>query len=88
MLINGWAGSGGDAFPWAFQQLNLGPIIGERTSGDIGRPGNRPWADRWRLVSPFPMHDYMAPMENGLRKATASSLSIEVWDDPAQLAKA
>lgn len=25
MLINGWAGSGGDAFPWLFQQLNLVP---------------------------------------------------------------
>jgi tricorn protease len=38
MLINGWAGSGGDAFPWAFQQLGLGPIVGERTLGILVGP--------------------------------------------------
>ncbi|MEI9912216.1 MAG: S41 family peptidase [Bacteroidota bacterium] len=31
-------GSGGDAFPWAFQQLNLGPIVGERTLGILVGP--------------------------------------------------
>jgi tricorn protease len=29
MLINGWAGSGGDALPWAFQELEAGPIVDE-----------------------------------------------------------
>ena len=27
-LINGWAGSGGDGLPWAFQELKAGPIVG------------------------------------------------------------
>ena len=26
MLINGWAGSGGDGLPWAFQELKAGPM--------------------------------------------------------------
>jgi tricorn protease len=38
MLINGWAGSGGDALPWAFQELKAGPIVGERTVGILVGP--------------------------------------------------
>jgi tricorn protease len=38
MLINGWAGSGGDGLPWAFQELEAGPIIGERTLGILVGP--------------------------------------------------
>ncbi|TVZ59731.1 tricorn protease [Flavobacteriaceae bacterium MAR_2010_105] len=38
MLINGWAGSGGDALPWAFRELNVGPIVGERTLGILVGP--------------------------------------------------
>jgi tricorn protease len=41
MLINGWAGSGGDAFPWAFKTMNMGPIIGERTLGILVGPATR-----------------------------------------------
>ena len=33
MLINGWAGSGGDAFPEYFRKMGAGPIIGTRTWG-------------------------------------------------------
>ncbi len=38
MLINGWAGSGGDGLPWAFQELKAGPIVGERTLGILVGP--------------------------------------------------
>jgi tricorn protease len=38
MLINGWAGSGGDGLPWAFQELKAGPIVGERTLGILIGP--------------------------------------------------
>ena len=38
MLINGWAGSGGDALPWAFHELKAGPIVGERTLGILVGP--------------------------------------------------
>ena len=33
MLINGWSGSGGDAFPDYFRKKHLGPLIGTRTWG-------------------------------------------------------
>jgi tricorn protease len=35
MLINGWSGSGGDAFPLYFKQAGLGPLIGTRTWGGL-----------------------------------------------------
>jgi len=38
MLINGWSGSGGDAFPWGFKELNVGPIVGDNTLGILVGP--------------------------------------------------
>lgn len=35
MLINGWSGSGGDAFPDYFRKRKLGPLIGTRTWGGL-----------------------------------------------------
>ncbi len=35
MLINGWSGSGGDAFPDYFRKSDLGPLIGTRTWGGL-----------------------------------------------------
>jgi tricorn protease len=35
MLINGYAGSGGDAFPYYFKFYELGPVIGMRTWGGL-----------------------------------------------------
>jgi tricorn protease len=35
MLINGWSGSGGDAFPLYFKQAGIGPLIGMRTWGGL-----------------------------------------------------
>lgn len=35
MLINGWSGSGGDAFPDYFRRKGLGPLIGQRTWGGL-----------------------------------------------------
>jgi len=41
MLINGWSGSGGDAFPYYFRMAGLGPLVGTRTWGGlIGMSGN------------------------------------------------
>jgi tricorn protease len=41
MLINGWAGSGGDAFPDIFKTLEVGPLVGERTWGGLIGPATR-----------------------------------------------
>jgi tricorn protease len=35
MLVNEMAGSGGDALPWYFRKLNIGPIIGKKTWGGL-----------------------------------------------------
>ncbi len=41
MIVNGWAGSGGDAFPYYFRKAGLGSLIGTRTWGGlIGISGN------------------------------------------------
>lgn len=46
MLINGWSGSGGDAFPNYFRKTGLGPLIGTRTWGGlIGISGTPPLID-------------------------------------------
>jgi tricorn protease len=57
MIVNQFAGSGGDALPWYFRKLAIGPIIGERTWGGLigigGYPtlldGGHVMAPRWAL---------------------------------------
>jgi tricorn protease len=46
ILINQYAGSGGDAFPHYFRQLGIGPLIGMRTWGGlVGISHNLPLVD-------------------------------------------
>jgi len=35
MIVNEYAGSGGDAMPWLFRQEKIGPLIGKRTWGGL-----------------------------------------------------
>jgi len=42
MLINQFAGSGGDALPWMFRKLGTGPLIGTRTWGGLIGIGGYP----------------------------------------------
>ncbi|HZF07325.1 MAG TPA: PDZ domain-containing protein [Thermoanaerobaculia bacterium] len=52
-LINGDAGSGGDAFPYYFRKLGMGPLVGTRTWGGlIGLNGNPPLLDGGTLSTP------------------------------------
>ena len=54
MLINQYAGSGGDFLPWSFRRLELGPLIGTRTWGGlIGIAANPPLIDGGFLSVPF-----------------------------------
>lgn len=51
MLINGLASSGGDALPYYFRKLGLGPLIGTRTWGGlIGISGNPSLADGGNII--------------------------------------
>jgi tricorn protease len=53
MLINGWSGSGGDAFPDYFRKAGLGPLIGARTWGGlIGISGAPPLIDGGNITVP------------------------------------
>jgi tricorn protease len=53
MLTNGYAGSGGDAFPYYFRERNLGKIFGTTTWGGlIGLSGSPSLADGGSLSTP------------------------------------
>ncbi len=53
MLINGLAGSGGDAFPAYFRQTGLGKLIGTRTWGGlVGISGNPTLIDGGAISAP------------------------------------
>lgn len=53
MVINEWAGSGGDAFPYCFRKAKLGPIIGKRTWGGlVGISGNPQLIDGGFISAP------------------------------------
>jgi tricorn protease len=42
MIINGSAGSGGDAMPWYFRKANLGTLVGKKTWGGLVGIGGYP----------------------------------------------
>jgi len=53
LLINEMAGSGGDYFPWAFRQQQVGPLIGARTWGGLVRSSvHYPLVDGGYLTAP------------------------------------
>jgi len=85
-LINGYSSSGGDAFPYYFRQLGLGPLIGTRTWGGlIGISGNPMLADGGGiLTSTFRMMntDGQWVVEN-----EGVAPDIEVLDRPERVAR-
>jgi tricorn protease len=53
MLINEYAGSGGDAMPWYFKRAKVGPLVGKRTWGGlVGRAGAPQLLDGGFVSSP------------------------------------
>jgi tricorn protease len=53
MLINEFAGSGGDAMPWYFRRAGVGKLIGKRTWGGlVGRAGAPPLMDGGIVTAP------------------------------------
>lgn len=86
MLINGWSGSGGDAFPFYFREAKLGPLVGTRTWGGlIGISGAPPLVDGGQVTVPtFRMFDV-----NGRWFAEGHGVEpdIVVDEDPSALAR-
>jgi tricorn protease len=86
MLINGWSGSGGDAFPFYFREAGLGPLIGMRTWGGlIGISGAPALVDGGGVTVPtFRMYD---PHGQWFAEGHGVDPDIPVEEDPSQLAK-
>jgi len=86
MLINGWSGSGGDAFPFYFKKAGLGPLIGRRTWGGlIGISGTPPLVDRGSVTAPtFAIYSTEGEW---IIEGHGVEPDIDVIDDPAQMAK-
>ena len=85
MLINGWSGSGGDAFPDYFRKAKLGPLVGSRTWGGlIGITGLPSLIDGGSITSPtFRMYD---PDGKWFKEGHGVDPDIPVAEDHQQLA--
>nr|WP_305067189.1 PDZ domain-containing protein [Mangrovivirga halotolerans] len=86
MLINGWSGSGGDAFPDYFRKAELGPLIGSRTWGGlIGISGAPALIDGGRVTVPtFRMYN---PDGTWFKEGHGVEPDIKVPENPSELAK-
>ncbi len=86
MLINSWAGSGGDAFPYLFRREGLGPIIGTRTWGGlVGISGAYRLMDGGMIT--LPTLALYTPEGEWMLEGHGLEPDIEVMEDPAALAK-
>tara|TARA_Y100001980_G_C14556878_1_gene352202 strand:+ start:67519 stop:70752 length:3234 start_codon:yes stop_codon:yes gene_type:complete len=86
MLINGWSGSGGDAFPDYFKKAELGPLVGTRTWGGlIGISGVPALVDGGMVTVPtFRMYN---PDGDWFREGYGVPPDIPVDENPGELAK-
>jgi tricorn protease len=86
MLINGWSGSGGDAFPDFFRKAKLGPLVGARTWGGlIGISGAPRLIDGGSITVPtFRMYD---PDGKWFKEGHGVDPDIEVPEDYTKLSK-
>lgn len=81
MLINGWAGSGGDGLPWAFKVLKAGPVVGENTLGILVGPatGHQLIDGGGITVPDARLYDNAG---HWFWEGEGVSPDIVVWDDP------
>jgi tricorn protease len=95
MLINQYAGSGGDLIPWYFHHVGLGPLIGERTwGGEVGITGYPPLIDGGGVTAPslafFTVDGHWAIENEGVPPDIEVEMDPKAWragHDP-QLEKA
>jgi tricorn protease len=86
MLINGWSGSGGDCFPFYFQQAGLGPLIGTRTWGGlIGISGTPPLVDGGTVT--VPTFGIYSTKGQWIIEGHGVDPDIAVVDDPTLMAR-
>jgi tricorn protease len=86
MLINGQAGSGGDAFPYYFRKMGLGPLIGTTTWGGlIGLNTSPALLDGGQLSTPA--YRFLTTEGEWDVENVGVKPDIEVIDRPDALAK-
>ena len=87
LLVNELAGSGGDYFPWAFRQQEVGPLVGMRTWGGlVASSVHYALVDGGALTAPtFAVFDPV----NGRFIAENEGVppDIRVWQDAAAVAE-
>jgi tricorn protease len=86
MIINEFAGSGGDAMPWYFREAKVGPLVGKRTWGGlVGISGYPPLMDGGQVTAPsfaFFTPDGKWDVENH-----GVAPDVEVEHDPYEIRK-
>jgi tricorn protease len=86
MLINHYAASGGDAFPYYFRKLNLGTLIGTTTWGGlVGMSGNARLVDGGYLA--VPTFGIISTEGEWAVEGLGIPPDVEVWDRPELVAK-
>lgn len=84
-LINGQSSSGGDAFPYYFKELGLGPLIGERTWGGlVGYSGSPGFVDGGGIS--VPSFAFVNREGEWAVEGEGVSPDIEVLDRPEEIA--
>jgi tricorn protease len=82
MLINEFAGSGGDAMPYYFKAAGVGPLIGKRTWGGlVGRAGAPSLLDGGGVSAPS--SGVWSPKDGWIAENIGIAPDIEVEQDPA-----
>ena len=85
VLINGQSSSGGDAFPYYFRTLGLGPLIGERTWGGlVGISGNPGFVDGGSIA--VPTFGFVDTDGEWAVEGEGVAPDIEVLDRPEEIA--
>ena len=84
MIINQYAGSGGDAMPWYFRKAKIGPLVGMRTWGGLVGIGGYPsLMDGGSVMAPRiaigGLHGHWEVEGHGIPP------DLEVWQDPKAL---
>ncbi|MFC2158871.1 PDZ domain-containing protein, partial [Acidobacteriota bacterium] len=84
MLINEFAGSGGDAMPWYFKRAKVGPLVGKRTWGGlVGRAGAPQLLDGGYVSSPS--SGVWSPDGHWIAENIGVLPDVEVEQDPRLL---
>jgi tricorn protease len=82
MLINEFAGSGGDAMPYYFKAAAVGPLIGKRTWGGlVGRAGAPQLMDGGYMTAPS--SGVWSPKGEWIAENVGVAPDIEVEEDPS-----